>query len=139
MTVKKSQIRKIVGSSFITITDDEHCLEPNNITTYAPFEEPKVTKPIDNNDESLDLNILSKNERIVLAAILSFLKTDENVTIPIRREELSLKVVCSIDTVKTCIKRLEKKGAIIREKSKTGPGGWTIYAISNDVKKKMLS
>ena len=60
-------------------------------------------------------------------------KTRTKVTEPLTIEYLTASLNRTYDAIKTSIKRLEKKGCIIRVKFKNGRGGWSQYEIPEDI------
>jgi predicted transcriptional regulator len=60
------------------------------------------------------------------------------VTDPITLEYLSDQLKASKNSIKTTLKRLEKKELIIRNAFKNGRGGWTKYELPNDVYQEIM-
>ena len=60
-------------------------------------------------------------------------KTRTKVTEPLTIEYLTNSLKRTYDAVKTTIKRLEKKGCLIRVKFKNGRGGWSQYEIPENL------
>jgi biotin operon repressor len=60
-------------------------------------------------------------------------KTRSKVTEPLAIEHLTSALKRTQNAIKTSIKRLQKKGCIIRVKFKNGRGGWSQYEIPEDI------
>jgi len=134
----KGKISSAIGSVHIRGNENHDFDE----TTPAPYDNPKLSTRLSVRNKrisSVDLKIimLSECELKYLRFLYGCLDIKNNITPPIFVSYLLDKVNHPINTLKSSLARLEKKGFIKRESFKSGRGGWTVYSINKEVVKQL--
>lgn len=142
MAVKKNLIGSAVKTTFVRRSINEH---PGSETkkeyvSHAPYDNPveqECVKKMDANGDKIEprsvrfIELSPLQQKVFLK--LKELQGKKRITEPVYMEEFAEKLDCPISSLKKAIQRLEKAGAIKREKFKHGRGGWTIYSASTQV------
>ena len=82
---------------------------------------------------------ISGVQRNLIISIYNECKNNRSIiTNPLSLEYLASSVKSNKNTVKTTLKRLEKKNLITRDSYKEGRGGWTKYRLSNSLYQELL-
>ena len=89
-------------------------------------------------DQNLIHFLPKLHRRIVSFLVQNCVARGSRTTPPITYDLLAQSVETTTDSAKTQVKRLEKKGFIIRIQNKMGPSSWTIYEIPLNVYQQVI-